>query len=149
MKLEILQSAKTEAMKNKDAIRKEAISAMIDAVQKASITPKGRIEITEQLTDEVLIKYQKTIQEMIDTCPANRTDLMDKYVAEMAVVKEFAPQLITDPVKIKDAIQTVLNFHRLEATKQNKGQIMKIISPLMKGQADMKVVNQVVTEMLV
>ena len=41
MKLEILQSAKTEAMKNKDAIRKEAISAMIDAVQKASITPKG------------------------------------------------------------------------------------------------------------
>ena len=42
MKLEILQSAKTEAMKNKDAIRKEAISAMIDAVQKASITPKGR-----------------------------------------------------------------------------------------------------------
>ena len=56
MKLEILQSAKTEAMKNKDAIRKEAISAMIDAVQKASITPKGRIEITEQLTDEVLIK---------------------------------------------------------------------------------------------
>ena len=87
MKLEILQSAKTEAMKNKDAIRKEAVSAMIDAVQKASITPKGRIEITEQLIDEVLIKYQKTVQEMIDTCPANRTDLMDKYVAEIIVVR--------------------------------------------------------------
>lgn len=149
MTLEILQSAKTEAMKNKDLVRKEAISAMIDAVQKASITSKGRVEITEQLTNEVLIKYQKTIQEMIDTCPADRTELLAKYTAEMAVVKEFAPQLITDPTKIKNAIQTVLNAHRLEATEQNKGQIMKIISPLMKGQADMKIVNQVVTGMLV
>lgn len=148
MKLEILQSAKTEAMKNKDAIRKEAISAMIDAVQKASITPKGRIEITEQLTDEVLIKYQKTIQEMIDTCPANRTDLMDKYVAEMAVVKEFAPQLMTDPSEIAVAIHTVAP-RGVSFVKSNKGAIMKAITPYFKGKADMKIVSQVVAEMLV
>ena len=148
MKLEILQSAKTEAMKNKDAIRKEAISAMIDAVQKASITSKGRIEITEQLTDEVLIKYQKTIQEMIDTCPADRTDLMDKYVAEMAVVKEFAPQLMTDKGEIECTINDILNGE-IPLTKANKGAVMKLITPYFKGKADMKVVNQVVTEMLV
>jgi uncharacterized protein YqeY len=147
MKLEILQSAKTEAMKNKDAIRKEAISAMIDAVQKASITPKGRIEITEQLTDEVLIKYQKTIQEMIDTCPANRTDLMDKYVAEMAVVKEFAPQLMTDPSEIAVAIHTVAP-RGVPFVKSNKGAIMKAITPYFKGKADMKIVSQVIAEML-
>lgn len=148
MKLEILQSAKTEAMKNKDAIRKEAISAMIDAVQKASITTKGRIEITEQLTDEVLIKYQKTIQEMIDTCPANRTDLMDKYIAEMAVVKEFAPQLMTDPSEIAVAIHTVAP-RGVPFEKSNKGIIMKAITPYFKGKADMKIVSQVVAEMLV
>lgn len=147
MKLEILQSAKTEAMKNKDAIRKEAISAMIDAVQKASITPKGRIEITEQLTDEVLIKYQKTIQEMIDTCPANRTDLMDKYNAEMAVVKEFAPQLITDENEIAGMIAAALNGS-VELTKANRGAIMKTITPIFKGKADMKIVSQVVAGML-
>ena len=149
MKLEILQSAKTEAMKNKDAIRKDAISAMIDAVQKASITPKGRIEITEQLTDEVLIKYQKTIQEMIDTCPANRTDLMDKYVAEMAVVKEFAPQLMTDHQTIKDRMFTLVMNAGLTPDKKNKGAVMKLASAEFKGKADMKVVSQVVAEMLV
>ena len=148
MKLEILQSAKTEAMKNKDAIRKEAISAMIDAVQKASITSKGRIEITEQLIDEVLIKYQKTIQEMIDTCPANRTDLMDKYVAEMAVVKEFAPQLMTDKGEIERAINDILNGE-VPLIKANKGSVMKLITPHFKGKADMKIVSQVVAEMLV
>lgn len=147
MKLEILQPAKTEAMKNKDAIRKEAISAMIDAVQKASITSKGRIEITEQLTDEVLIKYQKTIQEMIDTCSANRTDLMDKYVAEMAVVKEFAPQLITDREVIKQKVAELIE--KAEASgNTNRGTIMRLASQHLKGKTDMKVVNIVVAEML-
>ena len=149
MKLEILQSAKTEAMKNKDAIRKNAISAMIDAVQKASITPKGRIEITEQLTDEVLIKYQKTIQEMIDTCPADRTELLAKYNAEMAVVKEFAPQLITDRQTIKDRMFTLVMNAGLTPDKKNKGAVMKLASAEFKGKADMKIVSQVVAEMLV
>ena len=53
-----------------------------------------KLEITEQLTDEVLIKYQKTIQEMIDTCPANRIDLMDKYASEMAVVSQVVAEML-------------------------------------------------------
>ena len=148
MTLDVLQKAKIEAIKNKNPMYKEAVSAMIDAVQKASITPKGRIEITEQLTDEILIKYQKTIQEMIDTCPANRTDLMDKYVAEMAVVKEFAPQLMTDKGGIERTINDILNGE-VPLTKANKGSIMKLITPHFKGKADMKIVSQVVAEMLV
>ena len=148
MKLEVLQSAKIEAMKNKDAIRKEAISAMIDAVQKASITPKGRVEITEQLVDETLIKYQKTIQEMIDTCPAERTELMNKYVAEMEVVKQYAPQLMTDASEIAVAIHTFAP-RGVPFVKSNKGVIMKAITPHLKGKADMKIVSQVVAEMLV
>lgn len=147
MTLEILQSAKTEAMKNKDAIRKEAISAMIDAVQKASITSKGRIEITEQLIDEVLIKYQKTIQEMIDTCPADRTELLAKYNAEMAVVKEFAPQLITDREVIRQIISDLITQTDVGGIT-NRGTIMRLASQKLKGKADMKVVNIVVAEML-
>ena len=148
MKLKILQSAKTEAMKNKDTVRKEAVSAMIDAVQKAAITPKGRVEITEQLVDETLIKHQEIIQKMIDTCPANRTDLMNRYIAEMTVVKEFAPQLITDKGEIKHTINDILNGE-VPLTKANRGSIMKLIIPYFKGKADMKIVSQIVSEMLV
>ena len=85
---------------------------------------------------------------MIDTCPANRTDLMDKYVAEMAVVKEFAPQLMTDKGEIERAINDILNGE-VPLTKVNKGSIMKLITPYFKGKADMKIVSQVVAEMLV
>ena len=148
MTLEILQSAKTDAMKNKNAVRKDVLSAMIDSCQKASITPKGRIEITEQLIDEVLIKYQKTIQEMIDTCPAERADLLDKYQAEMEVVKLYAPQLMTDKGEIECTINDILNGE-IALTKANRGNIMKLITPYFKGKADMKIVSQVIAGMLV
>ena len=148
MTLENLQAARTAAMKAGDMATKNVLSNMIDACQKATITSKGRVEITEQLVDEVLIKYQKTIQEMIDTCPADRKDLLDKYHAEMRVVKMYAPQLITDPIKIKDTIHVILYTLGIEESKQNKGKIMKTIIPHFKGKADMKIVSQVVAEML-
>ena len=148
MTLEKLQAARVAAMKNNDTTTKNVLSSMIDVCQKAAITSKGRVEITEQLVDEVLIKYQKTIQEMIDTCPAERTELMEKYTAEMAVVKQYAPQLITNPDEIKGAIGVILDTLGIEANKQNKGKVMKAITPHFKGKADMKIVSQVVAEML-
>lgn len=149
MTLEILQAARTAAMKTGDMATKNVLSSMIDACQKASITSKGRVEITEQLVDETLIKYQKTIQEMIDTCPADRTELLAKYLIEMKVVKEYAPQLLTDPEEIRIKIAELLSATNTEVLAQNKGQIMKCIMPHFKGKADMKIVNQVVGEMLV
>lgn len=148
MTLENLQAARTAAMKAGDMATKNVLSNMIDACQKATITSKGRVEITEQLVDEVLIKYQKTIQEMIDTCPTDREDLLGKYHAEMGVVKMYAPQLITDPIKIKDTIHVILDTLGIEESKQNKGKIMKTIIPHFKGKADMKIVSQIVAEML-
>ena len=149
MTLENLQAARTAAMKAGDMATKNMLSNMIDACQKATITSKGRVEITEQLIDEVLIKYQKTIQEMIDTCPADRTELMEKYTAEMAVVKKYAPQLITDIKTIKDRMFVLITDAGLVPDKKSKGAIMKLASTEFKGKADMKIVSQAVAEMLV
>lgn len=148
MTLENLEAARIAAMKNNDMATKNMLSNMIDACRKASMTAKGRVEITEQLVDEVLIKYQKTIQEMIDTCPADRVDLLRKYSAEMTVVKEYAPQLMTDPEEIIAMIFTILPPD-MEMTKKNRGAIMKLITPYFKGRADMKIVSEVVGGRLV
>ena len=148
MTLENLQVARTAAMKTGDMATKNVLSNMIDACQKAAITPKGRVEITEQLVDETLIKYQKTVQEMIDTCPVDRTELMAKYLIEMKVVKAYAPQLMTDPEEIRLKIAELLSAVNVEILAQNRGKIMKAITPYFKGKADMKIVSQVVAEML-
>ena len=147
MTLEKLQSEMIQAMKNKDKLRKSVLSGMIDTVKKASMTNSGRIEITEQLADEVLLKYKKMVQEQIDTCPIDRTETLAEYKAQMAVVTEFAPTLITDEAEIKLMILDLVNSE-IAFTKANRGKIMKIIAPVCKGKADMSVVNSVLGGML-
>ena len=148
MKLENLQKEKINAMKNKDEARKGVLSEVIDMVQKASITAKGRVEITEQLVDEALIEYQKMIQEMIDTCPTDRTDKLNEYTTAIAIVKEYAPRLVTDENEIKNMILDILN-NEYALEKKNRGQIMKIVMPVLKGKVDMAIANKVIGTMLV
>ena len=147
MTLEKLQSEMIQAMKNKDKLRKSVISGMIDAAKKASMTNNGRVEITEQLVDEVLLKYKKMVHEQIDTCPTDRTETLEEYKAQMAIVAEFAPSLITDETEIRHLILDVVN-NEYEFTKANRGKIMKIIAPVLKGKVDMGIVSNVLGGML-
>ena len=140
MTLEMLQNQMNAAMKAGDKPRKELLSTLIDASRKAAITPKGRVEITSEIIDTVILKEKKTIQEMIDTCPKERQDLLDKYELNMAIISLYAPKIISDPTEII----AIVNDSGIEPIKANRGKIMS----LFKGKADMKVVNQIVATML-
>ena len=146
MNLEILQKDKIKAMKEGAALKKEVLTDMIDSIQKASITPKGRVEITEELVNEALIKYQKMTQEMIDTCPESRVQTLAIYNARMDIVKEYAPQLVVDEAEITNMITSMCEG--IEMTKKNRGQIMKTIMPQLKGKVDMSIANRVIGGML-
>lgn len=149
MTLEKLQSEMIQAMKNKDKFRKSVLSGLVDTVKKASMTNKGRVEITEQLVDETLLKYKKMVQEMIDTCPADRTETLAEYKAQMAIVAEFAPTLITDETEVRYLILDITSINNdVEFTKANRGYIMKIVAPVLKGKADIGVVSKVLGGML-
>ena len=148
MTLEMLQSAKIAATKARDTETKRVLSDMIDACQKASITSKGRVEITEQLVDETLIKYQKTVQEMIDTCPSSYEDKLKQYKADMEIVKQYAPQLITDKETIANRVKEIAEVQGIELVKANRGALMRSISAELKGKADMKIVSAVVGNIL-
>ena len=141
MTLETLQKEMIAAMKAKNKVRKDTISSIVSAVKKAAIDNKCKDNITEELVDTVILKEQKTMQEMIDTCPADRTDLLTEYKEKMTIITEFAPKLLTDP----DEIKTFIEETGIELIKANRGQIMKAL----KGKADMKIANGVVGGMLV
>lgn len=148
MTLKILQNAMVAAMKERNKERKDTISSLIGAIKKTAIDKKCKDNITEDLVNEVILKEKKTVQEMIDTCPSTREDLLNEYEHRLAVIAEFAPKLMTDPTEIKETIIALLAEADVESTKANKGVIMKTVMPVMKGRADMKIVNQVVGEML-
>lgn len=148
MTLEVLQKEMIVALKAGDKLRKEVVAGLVDAIKKAGIDKQCRDNIPESLVNTVLQKEQKTMQEMIDTCPADRTETLALYKSKMEIIKEFAPQLLTDPGEIKEKVLALLASAGLEATKKNKGQVMKTVMPAFKGNADMGVVNKVISEVL-
>lgn len=143
MEFEKLQKDMIQAMKAKDKPRKEAISSLIAAIKKVAIDEGCRDEIKEELIDRVILKELKTAKEQLDTCPKERTDLLEGYQIRHDVIKEYAPaQLSLEEVK---EILTE-KFSEVLATG-NKGQIMKAVMAELKGKADGKVINQAVTEL--
>lgn len=148
MTIETLQSEMIAAMKNKDTVRKMVLSGIIGAIKKVAIDKNCRDNITESLVDEVLLKYKKMTQEMIDTCPADRVDTLKEYKQQMAIVAEFAPSLITDEEEITNLIKDYADGAKISLCKENRGTIMKILSRNLKGKADMSIVNKVVGGLL-
>ena len=153
MELAVLQKDMVTAMKAKDKVRKEAISSLISAVKKVAIDEGHRDDIKPELVDQVILKELKTVKEQIDTCPAERTDLIEEYRTRYNIINEYAPQLMSaEEVKIclqekfAEVLATKEKFADVAASK-NKGQIMKAVMGELKGKADGKVINQVVGEL--
>ncbi len=147
MKLETLQQAMIAAMKSGDKFRKTTISTVIARIKNTAIDKGCRDNIPEDMVDAELLKAKKITQEMIDTCPASRQDLLEDYKKQMEIVCEFAPTLMTDETEIHNTIIDIINGE-IEFTKANRGAIMKTISPVLKGKADMSIVSKVVGGML-
>ena len=135
MTLEKLQKDMIAAMKARDKERKDSISSLVSAVKKVGIDNGCRDNIPEDIVDSVILKEIKSVKEQIDTCPADRTDLLEQYKARYDVFNED---------EVRDILTT--KFADVIATK-NKGQIMKAVMAELKGKADGKVINQVVAEL--
>lgn len=143
MTLEVLQKDMIAAMKARDKERKDSISSLVSAVKKVGIDNGCRDNIPEDIVDSVILKEIKSVKEQIDTCPADRTDLLEQYKARYDVFNEYAPKLLSEDV-VREILTT--KFADVIATK-NKGQIMKTVMAELKGKADGKVINQVVAEL--
>ena len=140
MEFKKLQSDMVAAMKARDKARKDTISSLISAVKKFAIDEGKRDDIPEELVDRAIIKEEKTAQEQVDSCPADREDLKAEYQARLDVIKEYAPKMIS-PEEIEEVLKT--QFADVIATK-NKGQIMKAVMAELKGKANGKDINQIV-----
>ncbi len=143
MTLEVLQKDMIAAMKARDKEKKDSISSLVSAVKKVGIDNGCRDNIPEDIVDSVILKEIKSVKEQIDTCPADRTDLLEQYKARYDVFNEYAPKLLSED-EVREILTT--KFADVIATK-NKGQIMKTVMAELKGKADGKVINQVVAEL--
>lgn len=145
-KIELVRAAMVEAMKAKDKDRKDSLSMLLSALKNVEIDKRS--PLTEDEANAVIKKELKQTKETMDTAPADRTDIIEEARKRMEVYQEFAPADLTVD-QITEIINGVLKELEIEApTAKDKGRIMKVLMPLVKGKADGKVVNEVLAGMM-
>jgi uncharacterized protein YqeY len=76
----------------------------------------------------------------------NRQDLVDKEEAELAILQEYLPRQLTREEIVETAKRVISQVNAQGPA--DKGKVMKELMPMMKGKADGKVINDVVTDLL-
>lgn len=145
-KIDVVRAAMVAAMKAKDKARKDSLSMLLSALKNAEINK--REPLTEEEENAVVRKELKQTQETFELAPGDREDIRSEAAARMAVYKEFAPEDM-GVEQIKEIITEVLSQLGIEhPTVKDKGAIMKVLMPRVKGKADGKMVNETVASML-
>ena len=144
-KVDVVRAAMVEAMKAKDRERKDALSMLLSALKNAEIDK--REPLTEDEENAVVKKEIKQARETFDSAPEGRDDIKSEAEFRMKVYQEFAPEDMSED-QIREVIREVLGELGLEApSAKDKGSIMKVLMPKVKGKADGKAVNQVLASM--
>ena len=145
-KIDEVRAEMVAAMKNKDKERKDTLSMLLAALKNKAIDK--REDLTEAEENEVIKKEIKQTQETKDLAPADRADIVEECEKRLAVLREFAPEDMSVE-QIKEVIASVLEELGLASpTAKDKGAIMKVLMPKVKGKADGKVVNETLASML-
>lgn len=143
MTLEEMQQEMIRAMKDGKKLRKDTISSMISAVKKAAIDARCKDNITEDFVNQVILKEKKIMQEMIDTCPQDRKEILEDYLLKMKVINEFAPKQLTED-ELRKEVRHLLATVDIQG--DSKGAVMKALMPRLKGKADGKLINKIICE---
>ena len=144
-KIDEIRAEMVKAMKNKDKDRKETLSMLLAALKNKAIDK--RADLTPEEEFEVVKKEIKQTKETMDLAPADRTDIIDQCKARLAVLSEFAPEEMSEDA-IRAVIREVIAGLGIEnPTGRDKGKIMKELMPRVKGKADGKIINQVVSSL--
>lgn len=145
-KIDEVRAAMVAAMKAKDKETKETLSVLLGALKNKAIDK--RADLTEEEEIQVILKEIKQTKETLEMTPADRTDIIEECKNRIAVLEQYAPKMM-DTEEIKAVITATLAEVGIEApTAKDKGKIMKVLMPKVKGKADGKLANEIFTSFL-
>ena len=145
-KQEQIKADMITAMKNRNKQRKNVLSYLLGQIKNVSIDK--RRDLTDDEVNEVINKQIKQTEEVLAIAPKDRTDIIEENEYTISVLKEYAPQMM-DELGIRHEIYVVCSDLGIEVsslTAKDKGKLMKNLMPKVKGRADGKLVNQIVSE---
>lgn len=142
-KIDEVRADMVKAMKAKDKDTKETLSMLLAALKNKAIDK--RADLTQEEETQVILKEIKQTKETLDMTPADRTEIIEECNKRLAVLEQYAPKMM-DEAEIKEVVASVLAEMGLDApTAKDKGKIMNNLMPKVKGKADGKLVNEIVS----
>lgn len=147
MTIETLREQMMTAMKVGNKFTKEVLSSVLSTAKNMAIEKGCKDNITEDIVNAAILKELKTANEMLDTCPSDRLEQLKEFTLRIEILKEIAPKMM-DKEEIEKCVIQIAGENNIELISKNKGQLMKVVMPQLKGKADGKLVNSVVQAVL-
>jgi uncharacterized protein YqeY len=134
-----------QAMRDGDTVKRSVIRLTMAAIKNAEIARQTTLEDADILG--VIAKEVRQRKESIDAFKqGNRQDLVAKEEAEMAVLEQYLPQQMTRE-EIVAEVRKVIDEVGAQGLS-DKGKVMPQLIAKLKGRADGREINEVVTELL-
>ena len=147
--MSLKQTIETElknAMKANDDTRKIALRSVVAGIKLLQVEQRG----TEITDNDVLTIVQKEIksqrESIADAQKASRNDLIAQSESLISVLESFLPKQLSREDVIIHVKAAIVESGASGAG--DMGKVMKIIQPKLKGQADNKIISEVVKELL-
>ncbi len=148
MLYETISNDMKEAMKSQDKDTLSTLRLLKSAIDLYLINNKmDRGQASDEIVIDVVSKQVKTHKESIEEFKkGNRQDLVDNLEREIALLSKYLPKQLTTE-EITAEIDKV--FDKLKpSSMKDMGNIMKELTPVLRGKADMKVVNEIIKSKL-
>ena len=132
-----------DAMRAKDATRLSTLRLLKTAVEYHKIEKKQ-----EKLTDaDVTAVIKKQIKQRQDSIEGfekgGRADLVEKEKAELAVLKAYLPEELSQ-AQVEEVVKATI-AELGATTKTDMGKVMKAVQAKLAGRADNRLVSQIVS----
>lgn len=143
-KIDEVRSDMVKAMKAGEKETKDTLSLLLAALKNKAIDKRSDLTPEEEI--QVVLKEIKQTKETLELTPADRTDIQEECRHRLAVLERYAPKMM-DADEIEAIISATLDELGIDApTGKDKGRIMKTLMPKVKGKADGKLVNELLTK---
>lgn len=138
------QDMKT-AMKAKDRESLTTIRMIKSSIQNEEIAKGRDLDAEEELV--ILAREKKQRMESLEEFKkADRSDLVEKLLAEISVVDKYLPEQLSDD-EVRELVQETIDEVGAESMK-DMGSVMSAVMPKVQGRADGGQINGLVRELL-
>ncbi|WP_448535108.1 GatB/YqeY domain-containing protein [Pseudothermotoga sp.] len=134
-----------EALKAKDEVKLRTVRMLLAAIKNFEVE-KMTLATDEDIL-QIMSKEIKKRQEAIEMYEkGGRRDLAQAEKQEIEVIQSYMPKQLSEE-EIREIARKVISEMNLKSPK-DVGTAMKVIMPQVKGRADGKLVNKIVSELL-